>query len=205
MGRQWPVDEVPDSAIVPSGTYTVVVDTASLDQSGSGKLMILVQLRILDPPSMNGIPLFERFVVGVDGDPQAEDPETWKAPSHVAARRWKRLCKAANVPIVGDLDLDVPAIQQATLVAQVEEYTEPEKKRDGSPNSYAGQRRNRIGSFLSVAVPAGGPGARAGVRPPVPPKGSTAVVPPRTVTCRRCNEAVAMKDLGAHMEAHDNE
>lgn len=144
---------VPDTNVVPGAAYTVEVeDLQEGTSANSGKLMYSVVFRIVEGPSHVGVPLFERFVFGSDSDPAADDPKT-RAES-VGARRMKAMLKAAGVPLDQNMTRVCQAAVGQQLVLMVQEYTEPPVRKNGQPNEYAGQLRNRIQQFYPVgAVP----------------------------------------------------
>lgn len=159
MGRQVDWTDVPDSNILPEGLYVCEIESIEEKQSRSGKLMYHGTFRVADGV-MKGSPLFEYFVIGSDDDPNADQPQTWKAA--IGSRRLKAVFRAAQVPDDRDIDNRIAVAVGQRLIAAVQQETDQKKTNaDGSPNSFFGNIRNKIGAFYSTAERAAGPTAPA--------------------------------------------
>src|SRR3990167_6149896 len=126
MGRAVNFDAIPDTNIVPDGTYQVFI--AELDEvtSKSGKLMYDVRLEIMEPADFAGMGVFEHFTIGSDEDPDGAEDATWiKA---IGARRLKNMLKAAQVPADTDMDIIIAAALQQQLVISVSQKVDDGEK-----------------------------------------------------------------------------
>ena len=164
-------DEVPDSNLVPDGTYSLTVEDIEETQSANGKLMYNASYRIGSPKEFKDMPIFENFVVGTDDDKMGASPATWTGS--FAVRRMKQLSKAAQVPFDRSVDNLLLALRGAQFVASVVVDTDDGKKNP----QYKGTKRNRITDYYplgarmpGVAEAPTGPG-----RPLIPPTARPAV------------------------------
>lgn len=141
MGKAVNWDAVPDSNVVPDGTYLVSIAEINEQQSKSGKLMYNARLEIVEPEDFAGMGVFEYFVIGSDEDPDGDQEATWI--KSIGARRIKNLFKAAQVPMDSDMDNIIAAALQAQLVISVSQNIETE-------GDYKGRVSNRIGAFYPL-------------------------------------------------------
>ena len=190
MGKIAPWDEIPESAVVPTDAYLASIESMAEELSqSSGKLMYSTAFKIMEPTAHAGLNLFERFVIGSDEDPEAEDPETWK--KSVGARRLKRCLKAAQIPLDQNMDQVMALAIDQVVILMVQEYKEPDVDRAGNPSEYAGQPRNKINAFhpigtidpgtkaVDTVAPAPGP---AKAKPPL--RSTPPAAKPATATTR---------------------
>ena len=139
MSRNIPLEEIPDSAIVPEGQYNAevaVTETAATQQAG--KLMYKVTFRVVDG-DFAGMPIRDMFVIGSDDDPQAKENSTWKRMGGI---RWKNFIKACQVPMLSAEDelLAALAKQRLTLLVGIE-------------NSEQYGQQNRVKRYLPFGQP----------------------------------------------------
>lgn len=141
MSRNIPLEEIPDSSIVPDGAYNVQVALLEVAVSKAGKLMYKANYRIEDGEYADQV-LFDNFVIGSDDDPDATEAKTWKK---FGGQRWKKLIKAAQVPFLNDEDELMAALKDQKLTVVV--VTEEDKT-----GTYDAQ--NRIKRYLAYGSPA---------------------------------------------------
>lgn len=141
MSRNIPLEDIPDSSVVPDGVYNVQVALIEIAASKSGKLMYKASYRIEDGECADQV-LFDNFVIGSDDDPDAIEGNTWKK---FGGQRWKKLIKAASVPFLNDETELIMALQSQKLSVVV--TTEEDKT-----GKYDAQ--NRIKRYLPYGSPA---------------------------------------------------
>ena len=142
--RTWDPSSVPDSSVFPGGAFELEIEELNEEASDSGKAMYRAVLRS-QGPSLVGVPHFENYVLGSDEDPNADDPATMAAS--MGARNLKRLLKKAGVEMSSDLDDDCARAIGQHVIGVFTQFTEPDLRRDGTQNQYAGQIRNRVQVF----------------------------------------------------------
>ena len=211
MARKWPADEIPDSSIVPSGTYTATCSIKE-SQSNTGKLMYKGTFSITEPDGFSGLSLWENYVIGSDQDPDADDPDTWKAS--IGAKNLKRCFKAASVPLTEDMDDLLEAVEGQSVVLEVGQEVDEGRK----DPKYKGTVRNRIIAYYplgerSPAVGGSKPAPKA--TPPAKPAPQRAPAAPaarpapqaaskeRTLKCSVCDASVPQSQFGAHVAGHE--
>ena len=134
---------------LPSGRYYLEVFAFDADPttavSKSGKYMPHVDFKILQPTEFAGRRLFpsEYFVLGTDNDLAYDSEDTVGS----GLGRLKRFLDAAGAACEGDVEDVLSEVQ--TVGAVIERYVEPASK-NGVPNEYAGQVKNRIKSYFAV-------------------------------------------------------
>ena len=133
--RVIPLDDIPDSSLVPDGAYTVKVALVTESQTREkGKLMYSSTLRI-EGGAYDNMPLFDNFVIGTDDDPDGNEVDTWK---RFGAVRFKQFCKATGIQMVSSRNALFDALSGQRLVVTVET-----KDGDRGP-------QNRIARYLAV-------------------------------------------------------
>ncbi len=241
MTRRPPWDDIPDTGMVPDGAYLIqiidVPEAATKGAEGSvlpaGCLMYRAVHWIVEPAQFTGMQLFDNFVIGTVEDPEAEDPETWKAS--IGARLFKQMLKKAQVPFGQDLEEMCNIAVGQQLIAVV-----------GSQITGRGTPMNQIRSYYAVGErqvgidaqapavpkaaapkprPAATPAAPAtagGTGPPPPTRAvprppPTAPAPPAPkapakaaagvpmVKCTICNQQVARAEFATHVQSHTEE
>ena len=229
MGRRAPWQDIPDSAVVPDGVYHLAVEEIEESQSSEqtgGKLMYELEVRVIEPKAFVNLPLYNNFVIGSDDDPNADDPETWKAS--VGAKNLKRFFSAVQVEFVDDLaPMCVTAKDQEFLglVTKSQETQGQYKGRERNnfngwfklgeravgllptDQQPAGRRRGRPAAPLveaSVAVPAAPAAPRQPARVASPaPSAAVSRKPaaaPATVPCALCGVAIPREAFLAHAD-----
>jgi hypothetical protein len=146
-----PWDDIPDSNVFPSGTYHVVGVELKEVISKNGKLMYSFDVQIVEHPATamyKNMHFFENFVIGSDDDLEATVPGTWQ--TSFGASRMKQMITKAQIAEHADMDKICASFPGAQFVMGIIEYKEPEKDRDGQPNAYAGQARNKSGQFYKI-------------------------------------------------------
>lgn len=220
MGKDYPADIIPDfGAPFPPGAALVRIE--SLDDSeptSTGKYQIRATLRGMEPTDVVDQPHFERYVIGRDQDPDADDPQSWKG---IAAQRYRDMLLKAGIQPTGNVEKDNAEATGQVLGVVMENEVQAATNRDGTPNAYAGRVQSRVRTFFrqgekaiaaAGAVVAPAP-AKAAVIPKIPttaasvvpaPKPAVAAVPKASmVKCSICNEMVARATFPAHVQAHE--
>jgi len=236
--RQWPHDDISEGMVlVPDGAYALqiveAIETETAGGEGSvlpaGCLMYRAQYSIAEPEPYVGYPQYDYFVIGTTDDPQADDPETWKAS--IGARQLKRMFKAAQVPMSDDIDeMCAMAVGQQLIGVVGQQVT-----KRGTPmnqiNGYYALGEREVGLEHKPAaargrVPARAPAAapRAATPPAAPPQrpapaarvvpGRPAAPPPPPANpkkggaagamtkCAVCGDSVPRAQFAQHVQAH---
>ena len=201
MGRQMPWDDIPDSNVFQTGSYQVVGVELKEIHSANGKLMYSMDVAIADHPKTamyTNMHYFENFVVGSDEDPEATVPGTWA--QSFGAKRLKQLVAAAQIAEKADMEKICASFRGTQFGINLLEYKEPEKDRDGNPNQYAGQERNKLNSFWKIGerepeiapkkAVAGVP-VKAPVAPTAPPLGPAGAAMPPAAPIQAISNVVA--------------
>ena len=158
-----PFDDIPDSGVLPDGAYQVRGEELRNEVTSTGKKMYSMQAVVELPEQQAGMFVFENFVIGSEGDPQALQKDTWL--KSIGARRWKQMMKAAQVPQTTNEAQVLAGFAGSVFTVVATTYTE----KDGD---YAGTQRNRF-NFYRVGTYAPGLAAKgapkgAGARPAGP-------------------------------------
>ena len=152
MGTKVPWKDIPDSSIVPEDVYALRVksieETTTKEKPGKkAKLMYVAQLCIEEPKPYKGLVLFDRFTVGTEDDPQANDPETWKAS--IGAKRMKQLFKALQIDLGDDMDDTIENAESQRCLAGVK--LDPAHD-DVATGKHYGES-NSIGTYYAIGAP----------------------------------------------------
>lgn len=181
--RAFPWDEIPDSNIVPVGTYLLRgVELTEETSREAGKLMYKAQVSTIEPAEHANEALFERFVIGSDEDPLAKQPATWKAS--VGARRMKAMLNAAQIPS----GLSTAQIAQTFPGAQFLCKVSQEEQKEGD---YKGTISNRLSNFFKVGERATGLDATAPTIPGTAPVAAAPAPAPAPVAQPQAPQPVA--------------
>jgi hypothetical protein len=159
MSRIVPLGNIPDSNIVPDGTYHLKVvelksDTTKVkeddDNPRPARLFYRLAAQIVAPAAYKGQFYREDFYIGTDEDPDAEQLDTWS--SSFGARNFKKFLKATGVAFGDEEDDDslAAAVKGQEYLATIVQKIEPEKRKDGSENPYKGQARNNVTGYWIV-------------------------------------------------------
>lgn len=145
MSREVPSwDDIPETRrTVPKGLYLCEVEALEEATSNAGNLMYKATYSIAEGP-YKGTPLYEYHNIGNADDPQAHDPLTWR--NAIGSRTLRDLLRATGVPMVTNMDKVCLSVKGQRFLQTVSEDVEPERKRDGSPNPFAGRLRNELGT-----------------------------------------------------------
>lgn len=138
---------VPDSTVLPKCDVLCRIASLKKVKSSTGKLMYKAEYRVVDDGEgrFKNLPIFDQYVIGSDKDPDADSDKTWiEAPG---ARNMKRLFKKLGLDTTKDVDDLVDESEDQEIGLSLTKYIEPEKRRDGSDNPFAGQPRNRVSNF----------------------------------------------------------
>lgn len=214
MAKIYDPNIIPDlGAHLPPGAALIRIESLLDDEATStGKYQIIGTLRIIEPADMADQPTYERFVIGTDKDPAADDPNSWKG---FAAQRYRDLLLKAGVAPTGNTDKDNSAAVGQIVGIEVVHEVQPDLNRDKTPNKYAGQIQARIKSYFRQGEKATGPVPVAGV----PPAGAKPAAPaakpvaqaqagakPATSTdvkCAICNQMVPRGSFATHVAEHE--
>ena len=203
MGKQVDWNDIPDprqSGDLPDGIYMLGVETITKGASSDGKLMYEGIVRVVEPVAFAGSPLYENFVLGTTGDPNADDPHTLK--ESVAMGILKKLFTACGMSLGRDLDLMAQQAAGQRFLSSVYTKVEPAKKKDGTDNPFVGRKKNAMGRMWRV-------GERAVGLASTPPAATGPVVgvanngaPTQTVKSPFTGEQVPIAEFAAHVAAH---
>lgn len=172
MGRKWPVQDIPEpSNVLEAGLYLMTIAAISEEYSrDKHKLMYNVELRVKDGPSgiAPGTPYFERFVIGTDNDPSAEQPETWKMQR--GSKYLRQMMLLAGTKPNADIDKMIAAAidREVGVVLRVKKV--PPANREGVPNPRAGEDENNIAEFFQPGQKKVGGAVPKKVAPPAAAK-----------------------------------
>lgn len=206
MARNIDWDSVPDSTLLPDNMYVFEIESITEGASKAGHLMYTGAFRVADG-EFTGTPLYDRFAIGTNDDPTADDPQTWV--KSIGARRMKRLFKAAmpDLPLAGNIDEMIRVATQQRFVAMVN-IEEDDGVKDPK---YKGVKRNRIAAMYPatnvvapvapVATKAAAP-LRTVAPKPAAPKAAAQVSAPKvpTVKCGYCQAMIPRDDYVNHID-----
>ena len=198
MADQFDWDDVHVDTL-PSGWFRAKwFKCATEEKSSTDKRMIRCTWKITEPEKYEGLFHNETFVVGKDEPGRGMEIDA-KA---FGTRRFKEACIGSGVALKSGMELTSIAneLNDRYVMILVNQYTEPDTRRDGSPNEYAGQIRARTNGFASTAMrqpevfdqgngKVAGAGVSAGVA-----GGKDTMVP-----CMTCQAMVPLKELDAHI------
>lgn len=148
-----PWDEIPDEDVVENGDYLVKGMSLEDGESSTGKRMLGMEVKVLEPAQFAGMTLFENFVTGDDANPKAV------VPSSFGTRRLKRALKAAQIPQSNSMQQVCAGFAGTTFGISVAKYQE----KDGE---YAGSWKNRINGYWKVGERTPAVRADSGARGP---------------------------------------
>ena len=188
-------DEVPDSNLLPEGTYELVIVKAEAGWTRTNKLAAELTYQVgageLDGCSMRP----ETFTLGSETDLQGQRPETRKAL--FGWMNLKRLCNATGIRFEQSLRTTLRQLEGARFVGTVKVQTQADKNKDGSENPYAGNQQNRITAYYPVGSTPHAHASQALAQGRAPANGhgqDYAPVPQRRLTAA---EALAQAQAGA--------
>ena len=144
MGRQINWDAVPETNVVPDGTYQLSIVELREAKSKAQALMYIASFEVVAPEEFAGMPLTEYYSIGTPEDPDADQDATWRGS--FGARNMRKMLASAQVPLDGDMDNTCAAAEQAQFVAFVAQQVD-----DGSKDpQYKGRVSNRIQSYYKL-------------------------------------------------------
>lgn len=140
---------VPKVGILPAGVMVFRIGTFERENTtNDGRWMPRVDLTVEEPADAEGLVHFEGFCIGMQDDPEGDEPSTWK--KSFGARNLITMADAAGVETqVPPMEL-LDSLEGQLVGAVVGISTEPETdKKTGEPNQYAGQQRNRLNNWFT--------------------------------------------------------
>jgi hypothetical protein len=169
-----PWDEIPDSNLLPTGSFNARGAEMEIGEADDGRLIVLAQIDVTEPADYASFRQFERFYLGTEDDPKAKQPATWK---RYPAQRIKQLFNAAQVPPApGENGLEVMAASfSGSLFGFDCLYYLDDGKNDPQ---YKGQPRNKINAFWRVGEKQPAVDARSMRQPGVPRTAGPVTAPP---------------------------
>jgi len=180
-------ESIPElGAKLPSGAFVGLFEEFDdSERTSSGKYQINVVLRTEEPEQFAGMPHYERFVIGSNADPDANDPLTWKSRendqgrmvANVAAARYIEGLKKAGVTPTGDTEADFAAAKGQRVGFIVQQSVQAAENRDGTPNQYAGNVQSQIQQFFRVGERQPMVYGEAGPAKPAAPKPAAPAAP----------------------------
>jgi len=183
---------------LPSGWFKAIwVKCNTEEATQAGRRMIRCSWRIDEPEKYAGLFHNESFVVGRadEGQGMAIDPTAF------GTRRFKEACQGSGVPLRGSMDLMAisSALKDRPVMLLINQYTEPETNRDGSPNEYAGQIRARCNGFANTTERKPSvfdqPGAKGGGNGAAKSGGASV----KTVPCVVCGKDIPLSEIENHV------
>lgn len=210
--RQWEPESIPKLTDGwPEGFYRVRVEDieAVYTEKEPPRLMFVVQVAALEPTSAAGFMATDRFCLGTNDDPEAEDPETLKG---FAGQRLLQFVEACGVKPERSLARSLQHCVGMQAIAKVS------ANKDGSRTEI--KRYYMLGKKVLgplVTTPQGPARGRNSAPPthaqlassgPATSVGGTPVRrvgKPNTIMCRRCNESVPTKDYPLHAKRHETD
>lgn len=150
MAREVPSwDDIPESRRnLPRDLYLCTVESLEEGRSREkNKLMYKATYTVAEGP-FSGTALYEYHNIGSDDDPEAEDPLTWK--NAIGTRTLRDLFRATAIPMLTDMDKMCATVRGQRFMQQVDASVEPERRRDGTINPWAGRSRNDLGPKYRV-------------------------------------------------------
>lgn len=240
MGVRIPLSVVPDSTpILPSGAYKFAIEKLEETVTGDnaqtpGAKMFVFHFRVVEPQACEGLPYYERCVVGTADDLEAEEPDTWQ--KSVGARILKRIIKALGMEI-GDYDSEelAAAVEAQEVIGVVAQNTqkggqyegrvqnqslgwymvgEKEPGLDAGNGATAPKAAAKAAPAKPVGVtlqkPVAGAPATAKVAAPAAaktaaPAAKAAVPKQQSLKCGMCGEMVPRAEFPKHVAAHEND
>lgn len=225
MGRQIDWNKVPRGKTLPECVARATILSLTEGLSRGGYCQYTLNAELSEPNEVSGLMLEHNFVIGNSNDPEAKKDETWIKSGFAKAMR--QMLEAAQVPLEQDMDVVCQAAAGRELIVVIRTETEPELNRDGSPNQYAGNVRNRFNFFKlgtrdtsmasthdaapqAARKPTPQPAPKPSPAPLRPPLGGQSAGRPgpkpagnpnETQTCNICSESFPRKDFVAHVKA----
>lgn len=237
MGKAYPSEIIPEiGSTLPPGRFLFAIEQMSDARPSTNNFyQIETTLRVHEPASYAHEVHFERFVIGTETDPEANDPDTWKK---FPAQRYRNLMESTGVGMSGDIEQDIAqatgqlvgAIVEHRMMPATPQYPTPRVNSQVSKFFKPGEKETGIdeGKALSAdgqqavtnarPAPAVRPGARPAAAAPAAARPTPAAAPaaqsaPATATvpkaqmirCSICNQQVPRVELTAHVQAHDSD
>lgn len=189
-------NDVPDSDVVPTNLYALTVVDPKWEYTQDGKLVLNTQLRVDAPDMYKGTNVFNRFFIGTDDDPGADQPETWKKRAAQDLKKFLVGVFGSVEVLTGDVPTDVEATRNASVLALINNQTDNRatvKDKDTGaqvPNPYQGREENRFKKWFAandpeavarvglMDVPTAPKAARPAAAPPPAPAPAPAAAPP---------------------------
>jgi hypothetical protein len=195
--------EVPDRTVFDTGMYLFKIATLKKLDTDDGLLTYLGVFECEEPDAFSGMAQMERFTVGDEDDPDAQQGNTWRKSR--GAKNFKLMLNAAQVPLIDDEETLFETARGARFVARVVQTV---SKKDG-------QSYGNIRSYYSTTspeaakvgwVPTAGAGGVSGVGngSPTQARGAapTAAAPTQKMQCIMCGLMVDRADYGKHLVSH---
>lgn len=208
---------IPDLGVqLPPGNALLKIEALDdNEETSTGKYQIKATLRVLEPTEFADQPFFERFVIGTDTDPGADDPNSWRG---FAAQRYRDMLLKAGVSLTGTIEGDAAVAKDQPVGVIIENEVQGATNRDGTPNRYAGRVQARVKSFFRPGEKSTGNGAAPAVaqpqaKAPAPaaaqaPKPASAASAPKAaapIKCGVCDEMVPKAEFAKHVAVHEAE
>lgn len=179
-------DDIPDRIAFDTGIYLFKIAALKELETDDGILTYLGVFECEEPLGFDGLTQMERFTIGDENDPEAQEANTWRKSR--GAKNFKQMLNAASVPLIEDTETLFEAAKGARFVARIVQTT---SKKDG-------QVYGNIRSYYSTTSPEA---AKVGLVPSgLPSPGSP--TPDTAMTCGICGVAVPRSDYGKHLVTH---
>jgi len=210
MGKKIPWAEIDDRNLVPPAIYECSIRGITDERTkgggtlDAGCLMYGASYTIerSDPAGFEGRVLFDRFAVGTNDDPNADEPESWKKPG--GPQRLKRMLTSSDVTLHDDMeDVKAEAVEKRLLLSVTIRTTERGTELNDVKEYYelgtrdVGTLGNGRGNGKTATKPKKATGGK---------KKTAAKKREQTVECPQCSESVPAAQFPVHMdEVHGDE
>lgn len=206
MGKIIPWEAIDERNLLPKGIYECAIREITDERTkgggalDAGCLMYGVSYEVVasEPAGLENRVLFDRFPVGTNDDPHADEPETWKKPG--GPQRLKKMLISANIELVPDMDdVKAAAKNQHLLLTVGTRKTE----RDTELNDVKGY--HLVGS-RNLFTDSNGHGSNGGgtvTATKAPTKKATKRAAKKkvdTIQCPECEEVVKYADYPDHQD-----
>lgn len=194
MARSIPWDAIPEKNIFESGLYKFELKQIKELQNDDGILTYLGVFECEEPAEMSGVVQMERFQIGTDEDPEAQERLTWRKSR--GAQNMQKLLAAAGVPKLEDDELTFEQAKGSRFVARMVKST----------SAKDGQEYSNIRGYFSTTSPEA---AQVGLTPSVGKLGNGAQrreagtpTGNATVKCTECGMQFNHSEYGKHLMTH---
>jgi hypothetical protein len=199
MARQLNWDAIPDKVNLEAGNYRMkIVSIKELEPLGeqAPQLTYLCTFEVDEPVEHRGEMHFERFRIGDENDPMAEDENTWRRS--MGAKNMKKMLKEAQCVLLDTDEATYEAAKGQVLIVKIVKTM----GKAGTQNE--GQEFSNSRGYFSINSPEALSVGKV-VASPGMVSGSAANVGTQEMTCPTCQEKVKRAEFGKHINLHRQE